>query len=211
MTVRHMTNRPILRRYMYLPQALHMLSTQRLNLGDTQYWEDRSEAAIFEKYRIKKQLKGVLALCFTQSPETNHHWSVYARGVAGVCIEFDRAGLIGAFNRSRRVRHDTVDYVLINDALGYGDRVDRWPFLKRMPFRDENEYRVIYDDPDGIKFFELTFDVANINQIHLSPWIRRNVFESVELLIRSIPGCQNLKISRTTLLENQRWIDSFNG
>jgi hypothetical protein len=205
-----MTRLPYLRRYMQLPQALHILSKRCLNLGNTRYWEDRSEAAIFEKYRIEKKLKGVLALCFTESPETNHHWKIYADGVSGVCIEFDKAGLIKAFNRAKeRLQHGSVEYVKIKDADNYCGRIDRWPFVKRLPFKDEKEYRVIYDDPDGIKFFELGFELHYVNQIHLSPWIQRNVYESIEALIRGIPGCDDMQISRTTLLENQRWIDSF--
>ncbi len=204
-----MTTRPYLRRYMQLPQALHMLSKRFLNLGDTRYWEDRSEAAIFERYRIEKKLKGVLALCFTESPETNHHWKIYADGVSGVCIEFDKAGLIKEFDRDKRLLHGSVDYVKIENADGYRGKIDRWPFVKRLPFKDEKEYRVIYNDADGIKIFELGFDLNHINRIHLSPWILRNVYESVEALIRGIPGCSGLRISRTTLLENQRWINSF--
>ena len=201
--------KPYLRRYMQLPQALHMLSKQSLNLGDTRFWEDRSEAAIFEKYRINKNLKTVLALCFTEAPETSHHWKIYASGVSGVCIEFDKAGLLNAFRRDKRLMHGSVDYVKINDASFYRGAVDRWPFVKRYPFRDEKEYRIIYNDEDGIKFFELGFNLKFVNHIHLSPWIQRNVFESIEELIRGIPDCKNLKISRTTILENQRWIDSF--
>ena len=201
--------KPYLRRYMQLPQALHMLSQKLLNLGDTRYWEDRSEAALFEKYRLKKDLEGVLALCFTEAPETNHHWKIYAGGVSGICIEFDKAGLIKAFDRDKRLSHGSVDYLKIVDAPKYSPQVDRWPFVKRLPFSDEKEYRVIYNDVDGIKFFELGFDIQYVNAIHLNPWIQRNVLESITELILSIPGCENLKISRTGILESRRWIDSF--
>jgi len=202
-------NPPYLKRYMQLPQALHILSQQLLNLGDTRYWQDRSEVAIFEKYRDAKKLKGVLALCFTEAPETHHQWAIYAQGVSGVCIEFDKAGLLKAFNRDPRLRHGNVDYVKVRDASAYRGRVDEWPFVKRIQFRDEREYRVIYNDEDGIRFFELGFSLKFVNRIHLSPWIQENVLESNIELIRRIPGCENLTISRTTVLENRSWIRSF--
>ncbi len=194
---------------MQLPQALHILSTQRLNLGNTRFWEDRSEAAIFEKYCIQKKIKGVLALCFTQTPERYHHWKIYGEGVSGICIEFDKANLIDSVNRSKRLRHGSVEYVTISDASDYRGKIDRWPFIKRIPFQDEDEYRVIYDDPDGVKFFEFSFDLKSINSVHFSPWIQRNVLESVEEIVREMPGCAELNISQTTLLENRRWIGSF--
>ena len=202
--------KPYLRRYMQLPQALHMLSKGFLNLGNTVYWQDKSEVALFEKYRREKKLQRVLALCFTEAPETSHHWNIYAGGTAGVCIEFDKAGLVAAFDRDKhRLRHGRVDYVKINDASKFRGKVDQWPFVKRLPFKDEKEYRVIYNDHDGVDIFELGFDLKHVNRIQLSPWISRNVWESVEELIRQIPGCSEMNIYRTTILENRRWIDSF--
>ena len=126
-----------------------------------------------------------------------------------MCIEFDKANILKSLTDSKRVVHGPVDYVKVNDAKMYRDKVARWPFIKRIPFQDEDEYRAIYEDPDGIKFFEVSFDLKGINSIHFNPWIQRNVRESTEELIRGIQGCEHIKISQTTLLENRRWIDSF--
>jgi hypothetical protein len=81
-----------------------------------------------------------------------------------------------------------------------------WPFLKRFPFRDEREFRIIYESvEEKIDNKKLAFTLNSIRKITLSPWLPTPVFENIKETIQSIPGCTGLKIVPSTLLENQRW------
>ena len=76
----------ILNRYTSLPIALDVLSQKRITLLSPETWEDRNDAYYLERYRVKKELCCVLAICFSIRPETFHHWRVFSSGSAGVCI-----------------------------------------------------------------------------------------------------------------------------
>src|SRR6185437_17104819 len=85
-----------LRRYTQLPALLYMLSEKKLTLLDPNSWDDKNDSYFLEQYKLKRKLKTVLALCFSMAQETYHHWSVFADGSAGVCIQFKRYGLLNA-------------------------------------------------------------------------------------------------------------------
>lgn len=75
-------------RYTQLPSLLHMLRARAVTLLDPDSWDDRNDASYMALYKERKTLKSLLALCFSQVPETYHHWHVFAQGSAGVCIYF---------------------------------------------------------------------------------------------------------------------------
>jgi hypothetical protein len=57
-------------------------------------WDDENDAHYIAKYKRLKHAVAVLALCFTESDETYHHWKVFSHGKDGVCIEFDKPRLL---------------------------------------------------------------------------------------------------------------------
>ena len=196
---------------MQLPQALHMLESKTLNLGDTVYWKDKSEVAVFQRYVKARGVDRVLALCFTTTRETSHHWDCYASGTAGICIVFRKGKLLEAFKKHKGLKHGLVKYELIrNLPHKVKGKVHRWPFYKRSAFSDEKEYRIVYSDtgckdPIGVKF---TYDC--IDAIYCSPWLSDDVLKSVKGILRKIVGQDHsFRINRTTVLENKEWIESF--
>lgn len=97
----------------------------------------------------------MLALCFTRSTETYHHWRVFAGGSGGVCISFDRDGLLAAVKKRPGVRARAVRYLKLNQIRDDPPAVRDPPFLKRYPFEKEEEFRLLYqseterhDSPD---------------------------------------------------------------
>jgi hypothetical protein len=84
--------------------------------------------------------------------------------------------------------------------------VDDWPFIKRIPFEDEGEFRFVYENADFLEQSkEIHFALNCVNKITLSPWMPESVANTVTHVIKSIHGCGNLKINRSRLIENARW------
>ena len=153
----------------------------------------------------KKSLKTVLALCFTQVSETYHHWRVFAHGSSGVCIQFNRAKLMKGVTRQPGVRAKFCISTL-KDIKKKNLRVEDLPFLKRYPYEDEYEFRVIYEvKTSKKKSLDIAIPLSSIDRITLSPWIPLALRDHVESTICGIPGCKSLEIFRSTLISNEQW------
>jgi hypothetical protein len=104
-----------------------------------------------------------------------------------------------------------VVYRKIEEQAFREKKVRHWPFIKRLPYRGENEFRIIYEDR-GIEphsLYPLPFSIESIERVYLSPWIKSAAFKSVKKTIQNMPNCQNIKVSKTTLLDNERWKNSL--
>jgi hypothetical protein len=183
-----------------------MLSTRRITLLNPRSWEDRNDSFYIEQYKEKKKLKSVLALCFTTSGERFHHWKVFSDGSSGVCVEFDKERLLEAFHGKRGFHCRMVEYRKIEDVEAERPKLRDWPFLKRIPFMDEGEFRIIYESHAvEIDAEQVPFKLDSIRRITLSPWLPKPVFESVKEIIQGIDGCDKLTVSRSTLIDYSRW------
>lgn len=197
---------PILNRYTSLPIALDILFRRRLTLLSPGTWEDRNDAFYLERYREKKKLGTLVAICFSARGETFHHWKVFSSGSSGVCIEFDKERLLKAFPSSKGFRHREIDYKLVKTVNENRPDAEMWPFLKRKAFKDESEFRIIYESPadhQSTKVVEI--DLDTINKVTLSPWLPDAVAESVQALIKTIKGCDRLSVNRSSLIDNAGW------
>ena len=87
------------------------------------------------------------------------------------------------------LRHDAVQYREINELDRKPPEVDKLPFLKRYPYRDEVEYRLVYEDTSKKQ----------------RPWHPKALRDSTVRMLQSFPGCGGLTIHRTTVLANARW------
>ena len=126
-----------LRRYTTLPSLIYTLSEKRLTLLDPQSWDDKNDSYYLQLYKEKKKRQCVLALCFSLSNETYHHWSVFAEGAAGVCIQFDRKRLTAAFKAQPGVRTGRVKYLLLPEIRKRGLKIAELPFCKRHAYQHE--------------------------------------------------------------------------
>ncbi len=195
-----------LRRYTDLPALLHMLSSRTITLLDPKTWDDRNDAFFMSQYRDRRNLKTLLALCFSQVPETYHHWHVFSKGPAGVCIVFDRAALLAALQKQDGISADDVDYLTLNEAKKHPFKIERLPFLKRAGFKPEGEFRVIYESSvTEVASINIPIDLACIRMISLSPWLHANLSDSTTRAVRAIDDCAKLRVSRSTLISNEQW------
>ncbi len=195
-----------LNRYTTLPILIDMLWRKQITLLSPQSWEDRNDAYYLERYQQEKKLGSVLALCFSGKRETFHHWRVFSHGSSGVCVEFNTKEFLTCLRGKPEFRFDRVQYSPIETLEKVSPLVGQWPFLKRLPYKDENEVRIIYESTSvGELSKPLGFDVDAIKRVTLSPWMPRPVAQSVAALLESIEGCSAIQVNRSTLIENGRW------
>jgi len=195
-----------LNRYTTLPILMDMLWRKQITMLSPQTWEDRNDAYYLECYQEVKELGAVLALCFSTKRETFHHWRVFSHGSSGVCIEFDGPAFLARALANPDFRCQPVEYCRIDELEAKKPAVSRWPFLKRRPFADEAEFRVIYESlTAGDLSQPLDYDIGSVNRVTLSPWMPKAVADSVIALIKTIDGCSDLYVNRSSLVENGRW------
>ena len=197
---------PKLNRYTTLPIALDMLAKKRMTLLSPETWEDWNDAYYLERYRQELRFRSVLAICFSMSSETFHHWRIFSHGVSGVCIEFNKVMLLQSLNGTEGFRSSDVTYNYIPRLDGNPPDIEKWPFMKRHPFKAEEEFRIIYESKkESIRFKHVDLDLSAIKRVTLSPWLPEPVAESVINLIKSIDGCGHLNVNRSSLLDNATW------
>lgn len=195
-----------LKRYTELPFLLYALSSKRLTLLDPDKWDDRNDALFMGAYKELKELGSVLALCFSRASETYHHWSVFSQGCSGVCINFHRDMFEEWANATPGLKFGDVSYHKLRDLKGMEFAADEMPFAKRWAFRDEREARLVFGtDTTDLRAKDVKFSLDLVSAIVLSPWLPRTVTKKVKETIRSIDGCSNIRIFRTTLVDNPTW------
>jgi len=196
-----------LRRYTDIPSLIYLLTERRITLLDPQSWDDKNDSYYLRLYREKKNLKTVLAICFTQASETYHHWRVFAQGSSGACISFKRTELFkAALKQEPDLRMRTVEYLTLAKIRHKVLATEELPFLKRYPFQDEEEFRVVYESTKKtISTLDIPIPLPCIYKVTLSPWLPKALSEHLKSSLRSIPGCEKLRIRRSTLISNEEW------
>lgn len=195
-----------LRRYTDLPALLHMLGSKSISLLDPKYWDDENDAYYLSQYKNYRKLQTVLALCFSEAPETYHHWRVFSNGAAGICIFFNKKFLLDQLLVIPEITAREITYLSVNDLNRRKLTASELPFIKSAGYKPEAEFRVIYEDANCCRdSLKIPIDLECIKTIFLSPWLSTNIFESVKSAIRSIDGCVKLQISQSKLISDDAW------
>lgn len=197
---------PTLRRYTNLAAVIHHLQTKTITLLDPDYWQDRNDAHFIKEYKNKRNAKTVLALCFAEQLERSHHWQVFAAGIDGVCIQFDKNPLLETLDEADGFKHGAMDYASMKNFSENPRELEKLPFVKRIPYKDEREYRIIYvDESETMETKPIDIEISWIKRVTLSPWIPKDLARSTRDVLKSIDGCGSLKIYRSTLFESEKW------
>ncbi len=200
-------NNNLLFRYTSLPILFDILKNKQITLLDPDLWEDRNDTNYIKQYSKQKKLESVLALCFTTKNETFHHWKVFAGNSSGIFITFNKDKLLTSFNNPA-IQYGPVLYKKIDDLEKKYPLLDKLPFIKRWPCRDEAEFRVIYHNTNKqTKNISFPIKLKCIESIILSPWLPKPVAKTVIKIIKQMPGCSSIKLYRTGLIENIRWVN----
>jgi hypothetical protein len=99
-----------------------------------------------------------------------------------------------------------VTYRKIKDLRQEHPETSELPFVKRHPFKDEREFRLIYEGVEPmLEAKDVPFDPLALLRVILNPWMPRVVFESVKAHLRMIDDWSHISIRRTTLVDNDEW------
>lgn len=200
-------NPNMLLRYTDLTALFDILENRRIALLDHRSWDDKNDTNYLEIYKERRKLSTLLALCLTETGETFHHWRVFSNGSSGVCIVFRKEELKQVFSGTPAIRMGRVKYKEIEQLRQDRPVTQQLPFIKRYPYRDEKEFRIIYgsEEPDlPVKHFPIS--LSCIRRIVLSSDLHPELTNTVKKTIRRFRGCGKLEVTRTTLLNNPQWL-----
>ncbi len=200
-----------LNHYTTLPVLLDILKRKKLVLNNPSYWRDKNDSKVIEKYIKRKHNINLFAICFCIGNETIHHWNTYANGISGCCIAFDKNKLVKAIRKVEGIRAEKVNYKRVDEVEINTPDLKQYPFLKRVPYRIEKEFRIIWEGQTNRSSFEIEIDLDYINKITLSPHLPDEVRNTLIELLKEKINDPEKKIVRSSILENKRWIDSFYG
>lgn len=197
----------IIRRYTSISAAIDILRRRELPLLDPQSWDDRNDRYFMNLYKSKKNIKGLYGLCAARCSETYHHWRVFTNSSDGACLELRRKPLEDALNEISGVRYGEVEYLKLEEveALTAAD-IDRLPFIKRIGFNAEKEYRIVaaHDEAQS-PAISVDLSLSWVSQIYLNPWLPKSIAESVSETLKAMPDCDRIKISKSLLIDSGRW------
>jgi hypothetical protein len=195
------------RRYTSISAVIDILRRRELPLLDPQSWDDRNDRYFMALYKEKKRLGGLYGLCAAQCSETYHHWCVFTGTADGACIEIRREPLEAAVGKTPGMRCGAVDYLRLAEVEALTTKeVDRLPFIKRLGFAAEEEYRIIAETGEAQgPVISIDFPLRWINRIYLNPWLAKPIAESVIETLKAVPGCGRIHVGKSLLIESARW------
>jgi len=197
---------PMLRRYTEIPYVIDFLQTRELALVSPKAWDDRNDSFYIEQYARAVRLRSTYALCLAEAPETYHHWRVFSHGSGGACIIFDKDKLVKNATKLKGLRAESVQYKTISELRNEPPQTQDLPFLKRYAYIDEQEFRLFYGSKlKGQVIVRVPLPLSAIERITLSPWLPKSVADHVKRTLKAIKGCENIRIFRSTLVENEAW------
>lgn len=130
----------------------------------------------------------------------------------GVRIKFDRSQLIEAIGKHRGVRFGDVDYITharlkaLASVRKGTDPIPRLPFIKRYGFRDESEFRIVYESKTrSVSTQSIPIPISCINRIIFSYKLNYGDYRAIRSELRLMDGCQGLDIRRSNLTESKTW------
>ena len=171
-------------------------------------WPDTNDSFSLSVHKNKYNLKTLLALCFAHASEKYHHWHVFARGNSGVCIVFKYDDFVHHMSGIPGITCNFVEYLLIREyerRVSFHESVNL-PFIKRFGYKDEKEYRVIYEDINDIyETKDIDIPLSVIDRIEVNPWIPEPLFKTTRELLLGIADVDRMLITQSQLINNKRW------
>jgi hypothetical protein len=111
-----------------------------------------------------------------------------------------------AIKKEPGIRAKTVEYLTLSDIRNRDLKVQELPFLKRSPYGDEREFRVIYESSTTkANSLDIEIPLSCIDRITLSPWIPFALSSHLKKTLKEFEGCKSLQVFRSTLISNEKW------
>jgi hypothetical protein len=195
------------RRYTSIAATIDILRRKELPLLDPQTWDDRNDRYFMNLYKDARKIGGLYGLCAATCSETYHHWRVFTACADGACIEIKRQAFEASLAALPGVRFGDIEYLKLEEVekLSSTDQF-RLPFIKRLGFQPEDEYRIIAETAESQRpALTVEFPLHLIKKIHLNPWLPASIAESIVSTIHELPGCNKISVSRSHLIDSGRW------
>ena len=130
-----------------------------------------------------------------------------------VQIRFDRSQLIDAINKHRGVvKCGDIEYLThrqleaLANVSNRTDPIPRLPFIKRQGFRDESEFRIIYESKTrSVPTINIRIAMSCIKRITFSYKLNRDDYMAIRSNLLSMKECQGVKIIRSNIVESKAW------
>lgn len=197
-------------RYTSFASAIDILKTGCLTLLSPHTWDDRNDCHFIDSYLERTGHNSAFALCFTKASETSHHWASFARSGDGVRLKFDRKLLEKDIFQTEGVVLRDVSYHTVNGVRALKTRVEEWPFAKRYPYRGEEETRLFYSCSDeDISVVKVPISDGTLKEFVLSPNLPEALKQGMVELVRHASSFSSLRVFRSTLFENERWMKTI--
>lgn len=181
-----------------------MLLHKHFTLVDPSAWDDKNDSYCLRRYQERrKDIAAVRVACLTERDETYHHWRVFAHGTGGICQVFKRDKLMEFVASRPDLRGDEVTYISNSRLARLTDLADeRVPFLKRLPYGDEGEYRIVYESflPAGpVHNVPMGSETLNgvLDRIVVSPWTPEPLYLTLKRIIQSVEQCKDVQVTRS--------------
>ncbi|MBL7932267.1 MAG: hypothetical protein JNL60_10210 [Bacteroidia bacterium] len=185
-----------------------LLKRKKILLLNPDCWEDSNDKATIDIYKKATGKRSVYALCMTHRSETSHHWNAFANGSTGCCIEISPRKFFKSLSKIKNLKHGNVRYLPINELSKTSILGEDLPFIKRNPYSHENEYRfILTTSAKQERFFEIPIELNFIRKVTINNKVSQEEFEFIKGRLLKISP--ELKINRSTLYNNERWINFF--
>jgi hypothetical protein len=195
-----------LRHYTSIETLYSILDSKTLRFSDPQDWVDENDAASIRAFRRKKGVAQARVICLANGLEQIHHWNTYAP--QGCRIEFDEHKFDEEINRHKLLCGFVQYYSSeeLSAAFLRAKEIDELPFIKRHPYKGEQEYRIIWygsaaETVPGINIKDC------ISSITLYPNISTLKFEAIKDNLKT--KYQIETVNRSRLLKSDDWINRF--
>jgi hypothetical protein len=217
------SNKKVLIRYTNLVNLIDFFTSGNLCLLDPNRWSDKNDVYFIKRYLdINSQGFGkAFALCFSEEFERHHFWQIFSPKEDGVAIEFDKDLLI-KYAEEKGVMCKSVVYKPITDlrldiALDVNFNSSTLPFVKRIQFKDEKEFRLFYatDQSTEIQkdYYSIPVPLDAVLKVRLSPTLNKNLEKSVKRMIKNLPEVAQFKrntgvdlvITKSSLYDNPQF------
>lgn len=186
------------------------IETQTLSLRPPAKWDDHNDSFGIEHYKTITNMKSVYVSCMTMSSETHHHWNMFAKN-DGVCICINRQKLEEHLKNKEGLSFGEVNYLRIKEIPKHlENRADRLPFIKRINFADEREYRVVfatdkYVPVDKSCGYPIEFRSELISGIKFSPDACEAKITEFKGWLSRYDSCTHITASKSRLTDSIRW------
>lgn len=209
-------NKKRLRHYISWRHLLHLINNKKLTLSDSKKWNDINDRHSMQLYSRLNGNASVFAMCMTDIKENFHHWHIYGGKNKSdkICIIFNKEKLIRAISKNINIKFGKVSYRDISSVRNSRFDVIDIPFIKRIQFSDECEYRILWSGDSGAnKKQTVSIPLGCIEQILFGPWVYISSYEKRKaMLVKKIIGSDSrlsIKVDRTHLIQSPPWIKAL--